>query len=493
MSASRATLAISVILFAACCVGAAPSATGAEDRPNILLIVADDQSPQDFQLYNPRSTLRTPVLDSLAARGVVVENACHMGSFSGAVCNPSRHMIMTGRTLWNLPNAPQGRVRSPARIVDNTLPAVFRRAGYATMRTCKRGNSYEGANRQFEFRRDETKRGGTAQSGSPWHAEQVLDFLEQRDRNEDRRPFLIYLGFSHPHDTRDGMPEFLKHYGAVNHTDRSNPPAMNPLQPTLPENYLTQHPFDITHADVRDEVAVSGVWTNRDPATVRNEIGRQFACSELIDQQIGRVLEQLRQQEELARTIVIYTADHGMAIGRHGLMGKQNLYQHTWQVPFIAAGPHIASGQRRAGNVYLLDLLSTLCDLTGVPVPETNQGISMRPVLEGSAETIREIMYGAYSGGSKPGIRCLREGDWKLITWQAPDRGVDEIQLFHLKRNPAELLPQHHHPDTIALTGMQPDQDQTNLAARPEHAVRLQRMQDLLLREMKQLGDPAAR
>ena len=76
----------------------------AEPRPNFLLIVVDDQSPLDLQVYNPSSELQTPTIDQLARDGMVFEQAYHMGSMSGAVCTPSRHMIMTGRMLWNYQN-----------------------------------------------------------------------------------------------------------------------------------------------------------------------------------------------------------------------------------------------------------------------------------------------------------------------------------------------------------------------------------------------------
>ena len=84
---------------------------------------------------------------------------------------------------------------------------------------------------------------------------------------------------------------------------------------------------------MRDEVGVKGVWKNRDERTIRNEMGREFACSENIDIQVGRVLKKLEEMGELDNTYVVYTADHGMAIGRHGLQGKQNLYDHTWRIP----------------------------------------------------------------------------------------------------------------------------------------------------------------
>jgi choline-sulfatase len=479
------------LLLAIIAVGALLSnIAAAETRPNILFILVDDQSPFDLKIYNPTSELETPALDRLAAEGMVFDGAYHMGSFSGAVCSPSRHMIMSGRTVWHLPQAPWAAERCPPNLEQQTIPAVFNRAGYATMRTCKTGNSYEAANALFTVRRDALKRGGDEETGSGWHAQQVMDYLGEREASKDEKPFLIYYGFSHPHDTRDGTPELLAKYGATNHADPESPPSLHSKQPKLPSNYLPAHPFDMTHADVRDEQQVSGVWGQRDEASIRNETGRQFACSDNIDQQITRVLKKLEDMGELDNTYIIYTADHGMSIGRHGLMGKQNLYQHTWRVPFIVKGPGIKPGSRVEGNIYLLDILATLCDLASIPAPESNEGSSFKPVLTGEKSIVRDVLYGAYSGGSKPGIRCVKQGDWKLIQYEAPDRSVSETQLFNLKDNPEELLAQHHQPQLTALTGFSPTDGQTNLASDPAHAGKLAEMQTLLLSEMRRLHDP---
>lgn len=447
----------------------------AERRPNLLFILVDDQSPFDLKLYNPQSTLETPNIDKLAAQGMVFDGAYHMGSFSGAVCMPSRHMIMSGRTVWHLPPAPWGSKTSPPALEQQTIPAVFNRAGYATMRTCKMGNSYEAANKLFTVRKDATKRGGDDESGSKWHGDQVMNYLGERETTKDTKPFLIYYGFSHPHDERDGKPELLAKYGATNHTDEANPPSLHSLQPPLPSNYLKAHPFDNTDMKVRDEVAVSGVWQRRDEASIRNEIGRQYACSDNIDIQIGRVLKKLEETGELDNTYIIYTADHGMSIGRHGLMGKQNLYQHTWRVPFIVKGPGIAAGKRVEGNIYLLDVLATLCDLAGVTPPETNEGTSFKPVLNGEKTVIRDVLYGTYAGGSKPGMRAVKQGDWKIIQYESADGKAKHTQLFNLSENPDELLPEHGKP---------------NLADDPKHAEKLKEMQALLLAEMRRLDDP---
>lgn len=453
-----------------------------EKRPNILFIIADDQSPFDLKVYNPASVLDSPEISKLAAEGMSIDGAYHMGSFSGAVCTPSRHMIMSGRTVWHLPNAKKivGDSLCPEGVEKNTLAAVFNRAGYDTMRTCKEGNSYPGANKQFTVVHDATKRGGSDESGSAWHAKQVLDYLAGREAAKDEDPFLIYLGFSHPHDTRDGKPELLKKYGAVNHTDRNSLPPANDKQPGLPVNYLPAHPFPHGHPGLRDEVAVSGVWKNRDERTIRNELGREMACSENIDIQIGKVLRKLAETGELENTYIVYTADHGMAIGRHGLQGKQNLYEHTWRVPFIVKGPGIAPGSRAQGNIYLLDTLATLCDFAGITPPATNEGMSIRPVLEGKRETMRDVLYGTYSGGTKPGMRSVRLGDWKLIKYDVLNGKVRKTQLFNLKDNPHEFLEEHGKNDRRL----------TNLADDPDYAQKLAEMEALLLTEMKKHDDP---
>lgn len=465
-------------------------AFAAQKSPNILFILVDDQSPLDFGFYNDESPLQTPNIDRLAAEGMVLDRAYHMGAFMGAVCTPSRHMIMSGRTVWHLPIGPNAKEHGPADLEKNTMGAVFKRAGYATMRTCKIGNSYKGANAQFEVVRDASKRGGTEETGSAWHGKQVLDYLSDRESKNDERPFMIYFGFSHPHDERNGTPELLAKYGAVNHKDKSTLPPPNSKQPNLPPNYLPAHPFPDGHPNLRDEVNVPGVWNNRDEQTIRNELGREFACSENIDIQIGKVLKRLEAMGELDNTYIIYAADHGMAIGRHGLQGKQNLYEHTWRVPYVVKGPGIAAGSRATGNVYLLDTLATLCDFAGIPTPDTNEGISFRSVLERKQTTVRDVLFGVYAGGTKPGMRSVRKGDWKLIQYDALNGAVREQQLFNLADNPNEYLINHQVQSVAALTGVTPRRDQVNLAGNPRYNRELKEMEALLLSEMRRLNDP---
>ncbi|MEN8230984.1 MAG: sulfatase-like hydrolase/transferase [Bacteroidota bacterium] len=472
--------------------------TRAKDhRPNLLFIISDDQSPYDLKIYNPASPLETPVLDKLASEGMVFEGAYHMGSWSGGVCTPSRHMIMSGRTLWHIPDKPgigknpleKDPAMVPPDLAENTMAAIFNRAGYSTMRTCKQGNSYEAANEKFQVRKDSTNREGNDEHGNAWHAQQVIDYLNGRQAREDSDPFLIYFGFSHPHDPRNGKEDLLARYGAVNHTDKSTRPALHPAQPGLPANYLPAHPFPHGHPGLRDEERVQGVWKNRDEATIRNEMGREYACIEDIDRQIGRVLDKLEEMGELDNTYIIYTSDHGIAVGRHGLQGKQNLYEHTWRVPFIVKGPGVRMG-RVQGNIYLSDALGSLCDLAGIKPPETVESKSFRPVLEGKQDMVRDVLYGVYCGGTKPGIRSVRKGDWKLIKYDVLDGKVRKTQLFNLAENPDELLKEHHDPEVMSLTGIHPEPNQMNLAADPKYAGKLAEMEAILLSEMKRHDDP---
>ncbi len=464
----------------------------AAERPNFLLIVTDDQATDTLRAYG-NSDCHTPHIDRLAREGMVLLDAHHMGSWSGAVCLPSRTMIMTGRSLWRIPGAPTmpsaaGGNSSVPAVVRTCLPALFREVGYATFRTCKRSNTFAPANERFAVRWEADKRGSTAESGSAWHADRALDFLAERASRNDRAPFLMFLGFSHPHDPRHGPPELMAKYGAVEAL--SPPPSANPAAPPLPTNYLPRHPFPHGHPGLRDETQVAGVGTDRSATTIRNELGREYACIENIDRQIGRVLDRLTATGELQRTFVIFTADHGIAVGRHGLVGKQNLYEHTWRVPLIVRGPGIRAGSEAAGFVYLLDLLPTLCDLAGMEIPAELEGRSFRPVLEGKQTHLREVLYGVYCGGTKPGIRSVKTPGWKLIKYDVLEGAVRQTQLFHLAENPRELLEEHQAAGVIAATHHVPERPQVNLADDPRYREERQELEALLLAEQQRWGDP---
>lgn len=461
----------------------------ADDRPNFVFILTDDQAQMTLGAYGNK-ICSTPNIDRIASEGMLFTDAHHMGSWSGAVCLPSRTMIMTGRTVWHLPRRrkqdPENKYDAQ-KIAANSMGAVFNQAGYDTFRTCKNGNSFSAANALFQV-----KHGGTDNrlpDASDWHGKNAIDFLNKRQAENDDDPFLMYFGFSFPHDPRNGKPELLEKYGAYN--TKAVATKLNPKAPPLPATWLPKHPFHHGHPNLRDETKVQGVMRSRTEATVRNEKGREYACIEDIDKQVGRVLKKLEELNELENTYVIFTSDHGMSVGRHGLMGKQNLYEHTWKVPFLVRGPGIKAGSRASGYIYLTDVLPTLCDLAGIAKPNGVEGKSFRSVLEGKANRLRDTLYGVYCGGTKPGMRSLKTADgWKLIKYDVLDGKVRETQLFNLNENPHEFLQEHHDAAVIKATGHTPKPEQIDLAEDPKFAEKRRELEALLLSEMKRLEDP---
>ena len=476
------------------------------EPPNFLFIIADDMDTYALNAYrnseaaendtsNQPYPISTPNLDRLAAEGMLFHQARFMGSWTGAVCTGTRSTIMTGRNTWaaEIDRAGAG---NPA----NTFPGIFNvgaRSGqsplpHATYRTCKNGNSYDIANNAFTIRNDSTKRGNSDGSGSEWHGDRSLEHIEHWRTNHRPAgtPFLMYLGFSHPHDERNARPDLATFYSSVN-TRAPETLALDLLAPPLPINHLPVneadgipanfpfHPFDNGHLSVRDEITAPGILQYRTEAVVRNEIGRNFACVDWIDQQLGRVFDKLEDPDGdgdtsdsvLDNTYIVFTSDHGIAIGRHGLQGKQNLYEHTWKVPYIVRGPGIAAGTETDALVYLHDSFPTFCDLAGLDLPSTideDDGQSFRAVLEGNANTARSELYGLYAGGSQPGMRSVTNGRFKLIKYDVDSNATQAVQMFDLETNPFELLPEHGTP---------------NIAFNPAYAAIRQQLEELLMKQ----------
>ncbi|MFT5154557.1 MAG: choline-sulfatase, partial [Planctomycetota bacterium] len=119
----------------------------------------------------------------------------------------------------------------------------------------------------------------------------------------------------------------------------------------------------------------------------------------------------------------------------------------------------------------------------------SNEGTSFKAVLEGKQKTVRDVLYGVYSGGTKPGMRCVRQDEWKLIKYDVMDGEVRETQLFNLSQNPHEFLGEHQDDAVVALTGHRPRKEQVNLARDERYAEKLAEMEALLLSEMVRLDD----
>jgi arylsulfatase A-like enzyme len=437
--------------------GVLPRAVGQEARrPNVLFLFADDQRPDSLGVTGNLHA-RTPHVDALADRGFRFEHAYCMGSRHGAVCAPSRAMMMSGRTLHRVSDSIEG---AP------TWPQRFGASGYVTFGTGKWHNGEASYKRSFQSGkaaffggmsdhfavpvRDWDGQEMTAIRREPRHsselfADAAIDFLDGYAAGDETRPFACYVAFTAPHDPRDAPADYLERWRAA--------------PPPLPPNFRGQHVFNISPdvMRIRDE-SLAG-WP-RDPETVRTQLAEYYALIEHLDAQVGRILERLAEHGLADNTVVVYAADHGLALGSHGLLGKQSLYEHSMGTPVLLAGPGVPQGRSDA-LVYLFDLFPTLCGLGGVSVPEGVEGRDLGPVMRGEASGVRDSLFTLYRDSQ----RAVRDDRYKLIRLTR----TGKTMLFDLATDPHEL---------------------TDLAGLPSSASRVAGMLDVMRRWQTETGDP---
>jgi arylsulfatase A-like enzyme len=448
-------------------------------RPNVIVLFSDDQRIDTVRALG-NEMIQTPHLDSLVRAGTSFSNAYIMGGNSGAVCIPSRAMLLTGRGLFHIKGS--GETIPEEHVM---MPELFRRHGYRAFGVGKWHNSpaafarcfTEGAEIMFggmsdhwnvpAYRFDSTGSYRTktpviedplrsnkithknydhitaGRHSSALFADAAVDFLERRETAD---PFFLYVAFTAPHDPRSAPQEFHDMY--------------DPEQIPLPRNYLPRHPFDNGEMEVRDELLAG---FPRAPEEIRRHIADYYAIITHLDSQIGRILEALRKTGQEENTLIIFAGDNGLAVGQHGLMGKQSVYEHSVHVPLIMSGPNIPKGERREDLCYLLDVFRTVCDLTGTTRPDSAEGESLVPVIRDEKRTEREALYVAYKNYQ----RAVRTKRWKLVLYNV--HGEKHTQLFDLENDPWET---------------------ESLAASPSQAGRVQELTEILKSLMKEAGDP---
>jgi choline-sulfatase len=151
-----------------------------------------------------------------------------------------------------------------------------------------------------------------------------------------------------------------------------------------------------------------------------------------MDTQIGKILDALETSGLLANTTILFTADHGLAVGHHGLFGKQNMYEHSMRPPLIIAGPNIPKGRRIETPVYLQDIMPTTLELAGADIPDHVEFKSLLPLISGERTQQYDAIYGAYQEKLQ---RMIIKGDFKLIHYPA----INRYRLYNLKTDPLEM------------------------------------------------------
>jgi len=425
--------------------------TTADRPPNVLLIVSDDHQASAMGCAgNP--VVKTPNLDRLAGAGVRFSNAF----VTIPICTPSRAAFLTGRL-----GASNGITFFSMRIHPGTptWPSTLAQRGYQTAITGKWHISNDFGDLGFQWSANILP-GGMGPYENPkliQHAGQketdakvvkgniteiitdsALRFLNERDRN---KPFFLYVAYTAPHDPRTPPPEYEKMY----------PPEKMPLPP----NFKTMPSPDPGTLDIRDEKLLP---LPRDPDAVRREIGRYYGLITHMDHQIGRILEALDKQDLADNTIVFFAGDNGLALGSHGLLGKQTLHDEGTHVPLIVRNPKLGKGGRTCdAPVYLLDMFPTACDWTGTATPTGVQGISIADVYAGKTTQVRDAIFGRYDERRDPFFRSIRTDRYKLIQYNK----LGFEQLFDLTKDPYELTDLIDDPTSQAARKQLHEQLQT--------------------------------
>jgi len=419
----------------------------AAEKPNIMFIFADDLTHEAIGAYG-LSEVKTPNLDRLAERGVSFTRAYNMGAWGGAVCAASRSMLNTGCSV----NRAQEGVKKYPQWAE-----LMKQAGYATHMTGKwhvpgaepkfdvvqhvRGGmpkqTEERYNRPFdpdnyenEWKPWDKKYGGFWEGGTHWTqvvADDTLAFIDQA-KNDDR-PFFMYSAFNASHDPRQAPKEYVEMY---------------PLDTIhVPENYLPEYPYadDICGKRLRDERLAP--YPRTEYAVKRNR-QEYYATITYMDHHIGRMLDALEASGKADNTYIIFTADHGLAAGHHGLLGKQNMYEHSMRPPFIIVGPGLKPNSKIDTPIYLQDAMATALEIAGIEKPSHVEFKSLMPLLMGNEKTHYETIYGKYTHTQ----RMIIDGDWKLVFYPFATK---KMRLFNLKKDPQEMHDQIDNPEYASL------------------------------------------
>jgi arylsulfatase A-like enzyme len=417
-------------------------------RPNFLVFVADDLMFRTINSINNHE-VHTPNIDRLVKGGAHFTHCFHSGSWTGAVCVASRTMLHTGLSPFKAEKALPSDRSADIPLWGQTfrdagyrnfitgkwhLDAVSLSRSFSDMKTVapgflnstpdqyKRpapGNTWSPTNRNLKGHWLDEKLwldksdGGTKHS-SEVYADSAIDFLKTQ-RGPLEKPFFAYVAFNAPHDPRQAPEEFQAMY------------SVDKIE--LPPNYLPEHPFDQGDFHTRDEELAPFPRTELVVKTHRKEY---YAIISHMDAQIGRVLDSLDRSGHAENTYVILTADHGLAVGEHGLMGKQNQYECSMRMPLIMRGPGIKAGKQVDEMVYQHSMYATTCDLAGIPVPPHVEFPSLKQMAFSDApKPINEAMFGWLNILQ----RSIRTQQHKLIFYVP----IKRFQLFDIAKDPWEM------------------------------------------------------
>lgn len=436
------------------------------EKPNILFIITDDQSYKALEAWG-NQTLKTPNMNRLVEEGVSFTHTYNMGGWNGAICTASRNMLLSGRYLWRA-----NEFRKKWRDKDSTQyqhswAKLMENQGYNTYMTGKwhvdagadklfqvarhirpgmpRDEGFFPAYRDFQkpentktwneimpagynrpldgvpdpWSPSDSSWGGFWEGGIHWSEvvrNDAVDYL--KDAAVKEAPFFMYLAFNAPHDPRQSPKEYVDMYPAQ--------------EMTLPESWMPEYPWKDSigcSRGLRDEAL--GPFPRTEAGT-KVHIQEYYAIISHLDTQIGLILDALEATGKKDNTYIFFTADHGLSVGEHGLLGKQNMYDHSLRIPFMMVGPGVPANKKIDTPIYLQDAMATSLELAGIEKPGYVEFQSLAGLAMGKTDQKHyEEIYGAYIDHQ----RMIRKDNFKLVVYPR----INKVMLFDLENDPNEL------------------------------------------------------
>lgn len=413
--------------------GLTVAASGAAPRPNILLIITDQQAADAMSCRQGDRYLKTPQMDSLAARGTFFTRAYA----ANPICIPSRTAMFTGRYPHETGIQNNDRVAFDPRKFP-TMGTYFQAAGYDTGYVGKWHLLFpieDSALSGFAYTANIKNNGADPETPAA-----VATFLE---RKHDR-PFLLVASFIDPHNIAEWARGQTLPDGAI-----GTPPPPDQCPPA-PANLAppADGPDAIAFARQSYQAAPMFPVGNFDEGKWRQYRWAYYRMIERTDALLGKVLASLKASGQADNTLIVFVVDHGDCQGAHGWNQKTVLYEESVRVPFIVCPPgeRIARTSDRLVQTGI-DLLPTLLDFAGIPKPAALPGVSQRTAAEGASGpnprayvvSSNHLVQGVPLLGMmmKPAGRMARSQRYKYCVY---DQGKQRESLVDLEKDPGEMV-----------------------------------------------------
>ena len=440
----------------------------AAEKPNVLLICVDDLKPI-LGCYGDK-TVKSPNIDRLAARSVLIERAyCNQ-----AVCSPSRNSLLVGlrpQTLGIYDLGTNFRRSRPAAV---TLPQQFRQHGWRTEALGKifhvgHGNTEDPASWSqphwkanvvaYALPESQAKEGLTREEalfankpakdlprGAAYEAADVPDNTYpdgaladeairrlQTATQKPNEPFFLAVGFVKPHLPFVAPQKYWDLYdrAAFKLAEVRTPPVGAPSYAPQFGGELRQYNGIPESGPLADDLQ-------------RTLIHGYHAAISYMDAQLGRVLNELDRLGLTQNTIIVLWGDHGWHLGDHGIWCKHTNYEQATRIPLMISAPGAKSGTRSSALAETVDIYPTLCELAGIPAPEGLDGRSFAPTLRDPAVPTKDHTIHVYprTGPNKTPLigRAIRTARYRLVEWKkigAPAESA-ELELYDYESDPLE-------------------------------------------------------